>query len=210
MIEKISNHTFKNKELIVQALTHSSFSRNNYERLEFLGDSILDFLVGEYLFKNSEEDEGNLTKFRAQFVSEAHLAKVFDRIDLKNEVLVGKSYRGELSNSIKADIIEALIAAVYLDAGFAKAKKFTYSLINLGNFKTMKNNDYKTQLQEIVQANKQKIEYRTLSKSGQSHNPIFEVGVFIDDELIASAQAGQKHKAEQLCAFEVLKIKKVL
>lgn len=206
MIEKIGNYKFKDQKLLTSALTHASHSKENYERLEFFGDSILDFIVGEYLFKNSEESgEGSLTKIRSQFVSEAHLAKVFERLALEKYVMLGKSYQGEMSQSIKADIIEALIAVVYLESGLEKARKFTYSIINLGNFKTMKSLDYKSQLQEIVQAKKQKVVYRLLSKTGKSHSPVFEVGVFVQNEMLAKATASAKHKAEQQAASIALK-----
>lgn len=208
MIDMLGNYKFKDQALLTTALTHSSYSKDNYERLEFLGDSILDFVVGDYFYKNSEESEGSLTKIRAQFVSEAYLSKVFERLDIEKYVLLGKSYQGVLSKSIKADIMEALIAVVYLESGFEKAKKFTYSIINLGNYKTMKNIDYKTQLQELVQANKQKVTYKTLSKTGKSHDPIFEVGVFVGGEMLSKASASSKHKAEQLAAS--LAIKKVV
>jgi ribonuclease-3 len=204
MIKRVSNHTFKDLSLLETALTHSSFSKENYERLEFLGDSILDFVVGEYLYKNSNKAEGSLTKFRASFVSESHLSIVFDRLELQEYVKLGKSYKTALSPSIKADIIESLIAAVYLDAGMTKTKKFVLSIINIGNFKTMKNKDYKTQLQEFAQAKKQKLVYKILSKQGKSHNPTFEVGVFLKGELLEVATGSSKHKAEQEVAKQAI------
>ncbi len=205
MIKTISNYTFNDVGLLETALTHSSFSKNNYERLEFLGDSILDFIVGEYLYKNSEQKEGSLTKFRANFVSEKHLALVFDRLELEPYVKLGKSYKTQISPSIKADIIEAIIAAVYLDSGISKAKKFTFSIINIGNFKTMKDSDYKTQLQEFVQSKKQKLSYKVISRQGQSHEPLFEVGAFLNGNLEETAIGQSKHKAEQIVAQKLFK-----
>ena len=183
--------------LLEQALTHSSFSKDNYERLEYLGDSILDLIVGEYLFHNSSEDEGMLTKLRAQFVSQQNLVKVFDRLGLENQILLGKSYQGALSESVKGDIVEAIIAAVYLDSGFEKTKKFVQSIMNLGNYKTMKSTDFKSQLQEKAQSKKLKVSYKTLSRSGQSHLPMYEIGVMVDGKQLAKASASSKHKAEQ-------------
>lgn len=197
MIQKILNYSFVNTDLLATALTHSSYSKKNYERLEFLGDSILNFIVGEYFFVNTEEQEGQLTKLRAQFVSEVYLAKIFDRLNIENEVLVGKSYQGKLSASIKADMVEAIIAGVYLDSNFVKAKKVVLSMINLGNYKTMKNSDYKSQLQEMAQSRKQKVKYKLLSKEGKSNSPVFEVGVYLNDELLAKGSANAKRKAEQ-------------
>lgn len=190
------------------ALTHSSYSKENYERLEFLGDSILDFVVGEYFFLNTESDEGKLTKMRAQFVSTTYLAKVFDRLQIENQVILGKSFKGSLTISIKADIVEAIIASVYLDSSFERVKKFILSFLNLGNYKTMKNADYKSQLQEKMQADKKKVTYKTLSKLGQSHNPIFEIGVYVNGEFIAKGKAASKHEAQAIAAQKALKILK--
>ena len=200
VIDKIQNYKFKNPSLLNVALTHSSFSKINYERFEFLGDSILDLIVGEYLFLNTEESEGSLTKLRAQFVSETYLAKIFDRLNIEKFVNMGKSYQGEISSSIKADIVEAIIASVYLDSNFEKTKKFAYSIINLGNYKTMKSIDFKSQLQEFWQSNKKKVSYRLIAKTGASHNPSFEVGVYVDGQLLAKGSSSSKHKAEQQAA----------
>ena len=122
------NYNFKDKKLLERALTHSSKSELNYERLEFLGDSILDFLVGEYFFKNCRDDEGKLTVLRSHYVSENNLAKLFDKLNLSGEVKLGKSYQGEISKAIKADVIEALIAGIYLDPkekGIENLKNYT-------------------------------------------------------------------------------------
>lgn len=197
MTNKIQNYTFKNPSLLEQALTHSSYSKNNYERLEFLGDSILDLIVGEYLFNNSAEHEGVLSKLRAQFVSQQNLVKVFDRLNIEKQILLGKSFQGGITDSLKGDIVEAIIAAVYLDSDFEQTKKFVQSIINLGNYKTMKSTDYKSQLQEKAQAKKQKVSYKTLSRSGQSHSPLYEVGVLVDGKQLAKATASSKNKAEQ-------------
>lgn len=208
MIQKILNYAFVNTELLTTALTHSSYSKKNYERLEFLGDGILNFIVGEYFFINTDEQEGQLTKLRAQFVSEAYLVKIFDRLNIENEVLVGKSYQGKLSASIKADMVEAIIAGVYLDSNFSKTKKLVLTMINLGNYKTMKNSDYKSQLQEMAQAKKQKIKYKLLNKEGKSNSPMFEIGVYLKDELLAKGNSNSKRKAEQEAAkLALLKLK---
>ena len=115
IVEKVK-HKFKNKELLERALTHSSKSDKNYERLEFLGDGILDFVVGEYLFKHCKEDEGQLTVIRSHFVSENNLCKVFDDLDLENDVMLGKSYRGQVSKAIKGDVVEAIMLQFILTA----------------------------------------------------------------------------------------------
>ena len=109
------DYQFKNKTLLKRSLTHSSYSKDNYERLEFLGDSILDFVVGEYFYKETEEKEGNLTKLRANFVSESYLSGIFEQFEFDKHVILGKSFKGNISNAVKADIVEAVIGAIYLD-----------------------------------------------------------------------------------------------
>ena len=123
---RIGEYTFKNTELINQALTHSSKSIVNYERLEFLGDSILDFLVGEYFYKNCDQPEGKLTVLRSYYVSENYLLKVFDKLNLAKLVKIGKSCQGEISKAVKGDVVEAIIASIYLDGGLESARNFIY------------------------------------------------------------------------------------
>ncbi len=204
-MNEIFGYKFKDKKLFETAFTHSSFSKNNYERLEFLGDSILDFVVGDYFFHQTSEAEGQLTRLRAQFVSENFLARVFDRSKINEKVILGKSYKGKISKSIKADIVEAIIGAIYLDSDYENVKKFVISFLNLGNYKTMKNRDYKSQLQVFVQSKKKKVKYRLISKSGLSHNPCFKVSAFIDNEVVGVGEASSKQEAEQEAAFCALK-----
>ena len=110
-------YNFADQNLFKRAVTHSSKSEENYERLEFLGDGILDFVVGEYLFVHTAEKEGKLTVLRSHYVSENNLCKIFDKLNLSDQVILGKSYQGEISKAIKGDIIEAIIASIYLDGG---------------------------------------------------------------------------------------------
>ena len=127
-------YNFKDKSLLNRALTHSSKSSCNYERLEFLGDSILDFLVGEYFFNNCQEGEGKLTVLRSHYVSENYLSHLFDKLDLEDDVILGKSYKGAISKAIKGDIVEAIIAAIYLDGGLSEAKKFIERNFDLADY----------------------------------------------------------------------------
>ncbi len=189
-------YTFKNKALLKRALTHSSKSENNYERLEFLGDSILDFVVGEYFYLNCDEGEGKLSVNRSHFVSENYLAKIFDDFDLENDVEMGKSYQGSLSKSIKGDVIEALIAAIYLDGGLENAKKFVYNNFALENYKEVLDDNYKSKLQELVQGNfKCKMSYDTiLTQNG------FVSTFYMDEDGIASGSGSTKQEAEQMAA----------
>ena len=147
-LNRVKDYTFKNPKLLERALTHSSYSKENYERLEFLGDSILDFIVGDFLYERVEDGEGKLSKLRASFVSEQYLHKIFDELNISKYVKLGKSYKTELTKAVKADIFEAIVASIYLDGGLDEAKKFIVSTLKLGNYKTIKNLDYKSQIQE--------------------------------------------------------------
>ncbi len=189
-------YVFKNKSLYIRALTHSSKSDNNYERLEFLGDSILDFLVGEYFYRNCDESEGKLSVHRSHFVSEVYLSKIFDDLSLEQEVMMGKSYQGKLSKSIKGDVIEALIAAIYLDGGLENAKKFVYDNFELDSYKNIIDENYKSRLQELVQGNfKCKMSYDTiLTDKG------FMATFYMDEDKIATGYGMTKQEAEQMAA----------
>lgn len=202
---RIAGYQFKDENLLKIAFTHSSFSKDNYERIEYLGDSIIDFLVAEYFYNNTNENEGNLTKLRANFVSEKYLSKVFDQLDISEHIILGKSYKGEISIAIKADIIEALIAGIYLDCKDINiVRNIVYNLLNLDSYKNIKSIDYKSQLQEFIQSKNKRVCYRLLSKSGLSHNPIWTMGVYLDNVLIGQGEETSKHKAEQIAAKQAL------
>lgn len=193
------NYNFKDKKLLERALTHSSKSELNYERLEFLGDSILDFLVGEYFFKNCRDDEGKLTVLRSHYVSENNLAKLFDKLNLSGEVKLGKSYQGEISKAIKADVIEALIAGIYLDVkekGIEKAREFIMRYFDLENYKSIVDDNYKSRLQELIQGNfKCKMQYVTVACDDG-----FESSFYMDEDKISVGYGKSKLEAEQQSA----------
>ena len=142
MIDEKLGVTFKNRKLINEALTHPSKSKNNYQRLEFLGDSILDFLVGEYLFLNCDKNEGDLTVLRSHYVSEEYLAECFDRLDISNELILGKSLQNKVTRAIKGDVIEAIIAVVYLENGLDFVRDFIINLLGLDGFRDVKDTNY--------------------------------------------------------------------
>ncbi len=196
MIEEKLKYTFKNKNLLSQALTHSSKSLNNYERLEFLGDSILDFLVGEYLFKSTNENEGYLTVKRSHFVSENYLASIFDELNLQEDIMLGKSMKNAVSKAIKADIVEAIIAGIYLDGGLNCAKKFLKNHFHLSDFRLVQDDNYKSRLQELVQAGfKCAIKYVT-----QKTDNGFVSTFYMDEDKISTGEGKDKVSAEQICA----------
>ena len=202
MLDEILGYKFKNENLLIRALTHCSKSPDNYERLEFLGDSILDFVVGEYFFVNTDKHEGELTVLRSRFISEQYLAGVFDSLGLEQFVIVGKSYKTSISKAIKGDIVEAIIAGIYLDAGMEEAKKFIYQKLNLSNYQNVQDTNFKSQLQELIQANfKCKMTYQT-----EKMDDKFISKFFMDDDEIASGEGNSKIEAEQDCARVVINL----
>lgn len=195
-------YEFKDKSLIKRALTHSSKSPQNYERLEFLGDSILDFVVGEYLFVNSDKSEGELTVLRSHFVSEANLCKVFDELEIEQEIVLGKSWKGALTKAVKCDIVEAIIAAIYLDADINRAKSFIVEKLNLMSFDKVKDDNYKSKLQELIQGNfKCKMTYVTEKDSDG-----FVSEFYMDEDKISKGYGLDKTSAEQDAAEKAIKV----
>lgn len=194
------DYVFKDKKLLNRALTHSSKSAQNYERLEFLGDSILDFLVGEYFFKHCSDSEGKLTVLRSHYVSENYLAGIFDKLDLKGDVHLGKSCHGEITRAIKGDIVEAILAGIYLDGGLEKAREFIYRHFNLDEYKSVEDDNYKSKLQELIQSSfKCKISYNTLPSEG-GYQAIF----CMDEDEITVGFGKSKIEAEQLAAKKAI------
>lgn len=201
---KISNYIFKNDKYIKLALTHSSYSSENYERLEFLGDSILDFIVAKYFFNSTNQNEGNLTKLRSHFVSADNLAVVFDNLNVSDKVLLGKSCK-ELTKSIKCDMFEAIVAAVYLDSDLEQCEKFILNNIFVENINQIELLDSKSKLQEFAQANKMSVEYKLIEQTGESHNPTFTVEAKVGN-ISQVATSSAKQIAEQKAAKQILDI----
>ncbi len=210
-------YTFQNEQLLLIALTHSSYANEwkhplkNNERLEFLGDSVLSLVVAEYLFEHYKHlPEGELTKQRAALVCEKSLYDFAKQIDLGDMLLVGKGEEhtgGRERPSILADAFEAVIAAVYLDGGFEAAKRHVLRFIpkNLDMHANAGLQDYKTILQEIIQKNKEeKVEYVLVLESGPDHNKRFEVEVHLNSNVIGVGVGHSKKQAEQNAAKEAL------
>ncbi len=201
LIENVLGVQFSDKNLLTRALTHPSKSKENYQRLEFLGDSILNFLVGEFLFKNSPKQEGELTVLRAHYVSEEHLSLCFDELNLSQFVITGKSLKGEITTAIKGDIMESVIAAIYLDKGLDCARDFIIQKLHIADFESAEDDNFKSQLQELVQANfKCTMKYETTRAEVG-----FEAKFFMDEDLIATGYGKDKTKAEQNCAYVAIK-----
>lgn len=219
-LEKKIGYNFKNKELLREALTHSSYANERKalhikynERLEFLGDAVLSIVVSDYIFKNCPElPEGELTKLRASLVCEKSLFEFAKKLDLGSYLILS---RGERNNggadrpSILSDAFEALIAAIYIDGGIEPASKHILNFIipAIKNSKKKKVKDYKTTLQEIVQKNPgERLEYVLIGESGPDHNKHFVVEVHLNSNVIGKGGGKSKKEAEQQAAREALEL----
>lgn len=212
-----NDYNSKNK-LMGIALTHPSYTfenpnsgLENNQRLEFLGDAVLDFVVGEYLYLNyPEKPEGELTKMRASVVNELTLARKAKDIELGQVLFLGKGEQysgGRERASILADALEAVIGATYLQYGFEKARKFIQDMlapdikdIDEGNY-----GDFKTMLQEKAQKIEKEVFYRILEEKGPDHDKSFTAGVYVQGELNGKGTGKTKKEAEQNAARLALK-----
>ena len=211
-IEKIIGYQFNNNTLLFTALTHSSFANENKgevpfnERLEFLGDSVLQLISGEKMYReNPKMPEGNMSKHRAALVCEDALASYAKEIRLGDYLNLGRGEEqsgGRERPSILADAFEALIGAIYLDGGLAPAKKFVLKFLDKAHLNLK---DYKTLLQEIIQQNPgEKVVYVLAGESGPDHNKSFEVEVHLNSNVIGRGKGRSKKRAEQAAAKEAL------
>lgn len=209
-------YSFNNRDLLKQALTHSSFANEqkinklkNYERLEFLGDAVLELVSSEFLFKeNPQMPEGQLTKLRASMVCEPALAYCAKDIDLGSYMLLGKGEEttgGRYRSSITSDVMEAIIGAIFLDGGIEEAKKYIYRFILSDLENKILFLDSKTILQEEIQKKKDaQLRYELVSENGPDHNKEFAVEAYLNDVLIGSGSGRTKKAAEQQAAYEAL------
>ncbi len=219
-LETVIGYQFKNKELLREALTHSSYANERKskhikynERLEFLGDAVLSIIVSDYIFKNCPElPEGELTKLRASLVCERSLFEFAKKINLGSYLLLSK---GEHHNggadrpSIVSDAFEALIAAIYIDGGIEPASKHILNFVipAIKSSKKKKVNDFKTTLQEIVQKNPgEQLEYVLVGESGPDHNKHFVVEVHLNSNVIGKGGGKSKKEAEQQAARVALEL----
>ena len=216
--QKKLGYPFKNITLLNQALTHKSFINENNrkykdnERLEFLGDSVLDLIIGEYSLKNFKNRmEGDLSKIRAALVNEINLSKISRSLNLGENIQLGKGESlsgGHNKNSILANTFEAIVAAIYLDGGLKKTARiilplFKTDLHHLAN--TSSYRDFKSELQEHAQAKKIAIpDYKVEKETGPDHDKIFEVTVSISGKIVGNGKGKNKKEGEQEAAREAL------
>lgn len=216
-LEKRIGYRFQDRTLLEQALSHSSYANEvwknglkSYERLEFLGDSILGFVTAEYLYRTFPNDpEGDLTKLRSELVCENSLVKAAETLRLGDDLHLGKGEEGTGGRqraSILADVVESIIAAIYLDGGFSQAKRFIFSfiLVDAGE-RVRENADYKTALQELVQRKKnQELHYELLQELGPDHDKQFQVRVLLNGTPVGVGMGTSKKRAEQAAAREAI------
>ena len=212
-LQKTIGYTFRDLSLLETALTHTSYANEvykdglrSYERLEFLGDSILGFTTADYLIGYFPQmHEGELTKLRAELVCEASLAATARKLGLGEHLRLGKGEEaggGRQRVSIIADVVEAVIAAIYLDGGLSAAKRFIYTHVLADAGARLRiNTDYKTMLQELVQQKKnQSLSYELLSETGPDHDKQFSVRVLLNGEEVGRGDGTSKKRAEQAAA----------
>jgi ribonuclease III, bacterial len=220
--ENVINYTFQNRNLLKQALMHSSYTNekrldklSNNERLEFLGDAVLEVVSSEFIFNSYKTMfEGEMTKLRASLVCEQTLALCARDIQLGDYILLGKGETatgGRGRDSILSDALEAVIGAIYLDGGFTNAKEFirNHILSDIDNKKLFY--DSKTILQEIVQSRySDALRYELIGDEGPDHNKKFTVAAYIGEEEIEKGIGRTKKAAEQEAAYKsILKLKNV-
>lgn len=199
-----------NKELLTTALTHSSYSNevggDNYERLEFLGDSVLQLIMSEYFYKNHDLSEGDMSKTRASYVCENALYEYSKKINLIPYVRVGHGLDHTENETIIADVFEAVLAVIYLDKGYDIAKDYIYKVvIPFVKEKKVFLSDYKSHLQEMVQTEKKSLEYVLIDETGPAHDKRFKVNVLVDNIVFGTGIGRSKKEAEQNAAKDAIK-----
>lgn len=213
-LEQALHYTFRDKTLLETALTHTSYAneakhaaRHN-ERLEFLGDSVLQIVVADYLFRHKNLPEGDLTRMRASLVCEGALFGFAQQIHLGDYLRLGKGEErggGRERPSIVSDAFEAVIAALYLDGGMEPARAFILPFITATLTDALAEEDFKTKLQEIIQQNRtERLRYVVTSETGPDHDKHFVVEVHLNSNCIGRGEGHSKKVAEQAAAREAL------
>lgn len=215
-LEQALGYSYQDRTLLETALSHSSYANEryqqplaSYERLEFLGDSILGFVTAEFLYKTfPTKPEGELTRIRAELVCEKNLAQVARGLRLGEHLLLGHGEMqtgGRDRSGILCDVMESLIAAAYLDGGFAAAKGIIDRLILTRLTEVVKTHDYKTELQELVQQKKhQVLTYELIGESGPDHCKQFSVRVLLNGQPLGEGSGTSKKRAEQTAAAQAI------
>jgi len=212
-LEKKIGYHFKNRAILENALTHCSYigQRENNERLEFLGDAVLELIISEFLYTTQKLAEGKMTKIRSNIVCSESLAIAADELELGKYLHMGKGERttgGMDRKSNKADAFEALLGAVFIDSDYYEARKLVLKLLEKNIDMALKGQlfqDNKTRLQEVIQKDSDaSIKYRLNHSTGPEHNKIFFCDLLINDEFKTSGSGKSKKEAEQDAAKKYL------
>ena len=200
-----SNIKLKNEALLEIALTHSSYANEHvavsYERLEFLGDAILEAVISEYFYNNTNLSEGEMSKIRASYVCEAALKEYSTEVGINKHIRVGHGQENNINDTIVADCFESVIGAIFLDQGFDTARNFILKVIvPFIISETVFYDDYKSVLQEMVQTDKKSLEYRVIKEDGPAHQKYYEVEVLVDGIVYGVGCGSSKKQAEQNAA----------
>ena len=216
-LQNAIGYHFQNPNLLQQALTHPSYANEvcqnglySYERLEFLGDSILGFTAADYLLSAFPQlHEGDLSKLRADLVCETSLAQTARKLNLGQYLRLGRGEEacgGREKPSIIADVVESVIAAIYLDGGLAAAQRFIYAFVLVDTRQRIRlNTDWKTKLQELIQRKKdQSLVYELTGETGPDHDKTFSVRVLLNGSEVGQGTGTSKKRAEQAAAREAV------
>ncbi|HEY8500987.1 MAG TPA: ribonuclease III [Clostridia bacterium] len=219
ILEKSIDYVYKDRKKALEAITHSSYAYErrdkelkSNERLEFLGDSVLNFVITKYLYKEvSDMPEGEMSKLRASVVSEASLSYCARKLQIGDALLLGKGEKtmgGRKRVSILADAVEAIIGSLYLDGGIEAAEEFIQKHLHENIIKAVQGElfcDYKTRLQEEIQKKGQyNIQYTVVNEKGPDHNKIFTISVSVNEEVMGTGKGKTKKEAEQNAASNAL------
>lgn len=202
----------EDNKILAVALTHSSYAKEkggeHYERLEFLGDAVLQLIMSEYFYKKSKMTEGEMSKIRASYVCENALFAYASKIDLIPKIKLGHGLEKTVNAAIVADVFEAVIAAIYLNSGYGKAKAFVLETAkeDLGKHEGFMQ-DYKSHLQELVQTEKQSVTYNLIKETGPAHDRTFKVEVVVEGIVYGVGTGKSKKEAEQKAAANAIKKK---
>lgn len=201
-VNKVSN--------LETALTHSSYSNEHnvvsYERLEFLGDAVLELITSEYFYNTNKYAEGEMTKIRSRYVCEHALYEYSKVVGFIPYIKVGHGQINNVNETIIADVFEAILGAVFLEYGYDTSKKYVLSIITPFIEKGVKfYSDYKSLLQELVQTDKKSLEYRLVKESGPAHDKKYEVEVIINNMVFGKGTGKSKKEAEQRAALDAYK-----
>lgn len=200
----------QDKDLLLTALTHASFANENhcedYERLEFLGDAILQVIMSEYFYQNTDLKEGQMSKERAKYVCEEALAFYVKKVGYDHLIRVGHGLVNSLNDTIIADTFESVLAVIYLECGLEVCKKYVHKIV-IPYVEEKKDffSDYKTKLQELVQTDRKSLEYVLIKEEGEAHNKEFTVNVLVDNIILGTGKGHSKKEAEQNAACEALR-----